>query len=133
MEPAQLKRMLMDLPGTFDLVDIRPPEHFKDYNLPGSRNVDLAELISNPAYLVGTAPLVIVDRNGSLAMAAGGILSQKTNRPVKVLFGGLDAYWNTTETGSAVQTVPLAPVAPRTPASAPAQAPEAPKKKSAGC
>jgi hydroxyacylglutathione hydrolase len=133
MEPAQLKRMLMDLPGTFDLVDIRPPEHFKDYNLPGARNVDLAELINNPAYLVGTAPLVIVDRDGSLAMAAGGILSQKTNRPIKVLFGGLDAYWNNAGTGSAVQVVPLAPNAPQAPAAAPAQAPAAPKKKSAGC
>jgi rhodanese-related sulfurtransferase/glyoxylase-like metal-dependent hydrolase (beta-lactamase superfamily II) len=133
MEPAQLKRMLMDLPGTFDLVDIRPPEHFKDYNLPGALNVDLGELISNPAYLVGSAPLVIVDRDGSLAMAVGGILAQKTNRPIKVLFGGLEAYWNNTGIGSAIQSVPLAPAAPKAPAAAPVQAPVAPKKKSAGC
>ena len=75
IDPAQLKRMLMDLPGTFDLIDIRPEEHFKDYHLPGSRNVDIADLIANVAYLTGVGPLVIVDRNGSLAMAAGGILS----------------------------------------------------------
>jgi rhodanese-related sulfurtransferase/glyoxylase-like metal-dependent hydrolase (beta-lactamase superfamily II) len=131
IDPAQLKRMLMDLPGTFELVDVRPPAHFSDYNLPGSRNVDLAELIGNPAYLTGAGPLVIVDRDGSLAMAAGGILSQKTNRPVKVLFGGLEAYWNQTETGSAIQVVPLPAAAPRAPAAAPA--PAAPKKKSAGC
>lgn len=135
IEPAQLKRMLMDLPGTFDLVDIRPPEHFKDYNLPGSRNVDLSDLIGNPAYLIGPSPLVIVDRDGSLAMAAGGILAQKTNRPIKVLFGGLEAYWNKLETGSAVKAVPLPSVAPQTPApaAAPVQAPATPKKKSAGC
>lgn len=133
IDPAQLKRMLMDLPGTFDLVDIRPPVHFQDYNLPGSRNVDLADLISNPAYLVGAAPLVIVDRDGSLAMAAGGILAQKTNRPIKVLFGGLETYWNQVETGSAIQSVPLAPAAPKAPAAAPVSTPEVPKKKSAGC
>jgi glyoxylase-like metal-dependent hydrolase (beta-lactamase superfamily II)/rhodanese-related sulfurtransferase len=135
IDPAQLKRMLMDLPGTFELVDIRPPAHFSDYNLPGSRNVDLADLIGNPAYLIGAGPLVIVDRDGSLAMAAGGILSQKTNRPVKVLFGGLEAYWNKAATGSAIQAVPLPSGAPKAtaPAAAPAPAPAAPKKKSAGC
>ncbi|WP_372845720.1 rhodanese-like domain-containing protein, partial [Pontiella sp.] len=134
MEAAQLKRMLMDLPGTFDLVDIRPPAHFRDYNLPGSRNVDLADLIGNPAYLVGASPLVIVDRDGSLAMAAGGILAQKTNRPIKVLFGGLEAYWNKADAGSAIQSVPLpAAGAPKAPAAAPVPVPSAPKKKSAGC
>jgi hypothetical protein len=84
--------------------------------------------------------LVIVDRDGSLAMAAGGILSQKTERQVNVLFGGLDAYWRDAEMGGPVKAVPLAPAASATPAvrpSAPApaapQAPQAPKKKSAGC
>jgi len=141
IDPAQIKRMLMDLPGTFDLVDIRPAEHFRDYNLPGSRNVDIAELISNPVYLTGAGPLVIVDRDGSLAMMAGGILSQKTERQIKVLFGGLDAYWNAAEMGEPIKAVPIAPgrapaVQPSVPAAptqpAP-QKPETPKKKSAGC
>ena len=142
IEPAQLKRMLMDLPGTFEIVDIRPTEHFKDYNLPGSRNVDIADLIDNPAYLTGAGPLVIVDRNGSLAMAAGGILSQKTQRQIKVLFGGLEAYWNSAEMGEPVRAVPLAPIAPGVQPLIPAapvqpvpvpQKPATPKKKSAGC
>jgi len=140
IDPAQLKRMLMDLPGAFEIVDIRPAEHFKDYNLPGARNVDIADLIDNPAYLTVTWPLVIVDRNGSLAMAAGGILSQKTQRQINVLFGGLEAYWNSAEMGDPVKAVPLAPTAPAVQPPVPAapaqpapQKPETPKKKSAGC
>ena len=132
---AELKRLMMDLPGTFDLVDIRPAGMFADYNLAGSQNADIADLISNPAYLVGAGPLIIVDRDGSLAMAAGGILSQKTQRPIKVLYGGLDAYWKESELG------PIAPsTQPEIPASSPRPvvpaspaAPQTPKKTSAGC
>jgi glyoxylase-like metal-dependent hydrolase (beta-lactamase superfamily II)/rhodanese-related sulfurtransferase len=132
---SELKRLMMDLPGTFDLVDIRPAVMFADYNLAGSQNTDIAELISSPVYLVGAGPLIIVDRDGSLAMAAGGILSQKTQRPIKVLYGGLEAYWKESE---------LSPIAPSTqpeiPASSPGPtapaapaAPQTPKKTSAGC
>jgi len=145
IEPAQLKRMLMDLPGTFDLVDIRPAGHFQDYNLPGARNVDLADLISNPVYLTGAGPLLIVDRDGSLAMAAGGILAQKTERPIKVLYGGLNAYWNlevmgrgttpksvlgTPKAAAAPVTVPAAPVQPVQPVP---KKVDPPRPKSAGC
>ncbi|MFH0725160.1 MAG: rhodanese-like domain-containing protein [Pseudomonadota bacterium] len=145
MNAAELKRMLMDLPGTFEIVDVRPPEQFRDFSLPGSINAHIADVITNPAYLNGLVSLIIVDRDGSMAMAVGGILSQKTQRPIKVLYGGLEAYWNDS-------VAPLAPVAPDSvpvvkpaaPAAAPATAPaapgapapaspEAPKKKSAGC
>ena len=138
---AELKRVIMDLPGTFQLVDIRPPEHFADYSLPGSENVDIAELMANPAYPTGAGSLIIVCRDGSLAMMVGGILSQKTERNIKVLYGGLKAYWN--EAGPAAVAAPLGrtvvpAVAPRGPAIAPVALPMntpagRPKKKSAGC
>lgn len=141
LSTAELKRMLMDLPGTFEIVDIRPPEQYADFNLPGSINVHIADVIANPVYLNGAAPLIIVDRDGSLAMVVSGILSQKTDRPIKALYGGLEAYWNNS-------IVPLPPAAsvgvpaikPAVPVSAPASpavtapaAPKPPKKKSAGC
>jgi glyoxylase-like metal-dependent hydrolase (beta-lactamase superfamily II) len=139
---AELKRLMMDLPGTFLLVDIRPPEHFADYHLPGSEHVDIGELMANPAYLTGAGPLVIVDRDGSLAMMVAGILSQKTERPIKALFGGLEAYWREADVGAGAQPVGAAAgsaIAPRVQAVSPA-APAAgqpvhkPKKrKSAGC
>ena len=98
---------MLDLPNTFELVDIRPPEAFADYHLPGSRNADIDEVMKNPAYLAGSVPLILVDRDGSLAMAVGGILSQKTPRPIKVLHGGLDAYWTELELKGAVRETPI--------------------------
>jgi len=141
---SELKRLLMDLPGTFQLIDIRPKSQFTDYSLPGSQNVDISEVLSDPAYLSGAGPLVIVDRDGSLAMMVGGILSQKTKRSIKVLYGGLSAYWAQTELGGAASpsVTPLPSKLPKAaPGSTPAAAPAAtepvpttkPKKKSAGC
>ncbi len=139
MSPADLNRLMQDLPGTFDLVDIRPPDAFKDYSLPGSKNADIAEVIANPGYLTGAGPLILVDRDGSLAMMLAGVLSQKTQRPVKALHGGLEAYWQETELKGAIKAVPL-PAAgaahPQAAPSPPASEPSAPamrKKKSAGC
>ncbi len=137
---AELKRLLMDLPGTFEIVDVRPPAQYADFSIPGSMNADIADVIANPAYLNGVVPLVIVDRDGSLAMAVGGILSQKTPRPIKVLFGGLEAYWK--ESGmvpppAVPASAPAPAVRPVVPAPVPAApapaAPQPPKKKSAGC
>jgi hydroxyacylglutathione hydrolase len=146
ISPADLSRLLKDMPGTFDLVDIRPPEAFQDYALPGATNANLAEVLANPAYLAGAGPLIIVDRDGSLAMMVAGILSQKTKRPIKALHGGLEDFWAETELKSAVRAVPLpgggpklqtapapSPTAPQaTPGPSPG-APATPKKKSAGC
>lgn len=142
---ADLNRLLKDMPATFDLVDIRPADSFQDYALPGSNHAELAEVLSNPAYLTGVGPLIIVDRDGSLAMMVAGILSQKTKRPIKALHGGLEAFWEESELKGAVRAVPLpttgqklqaaptpTPTAPPAPAGPPA-APSAPKKKSAGC
>jgi rhodanese-related sulfurtransferase len=147
LSPAALKRLMLDLPNTFELVDIRPPEAFTDYYLPGSRNADIDEVMKNPAYLAGSVPLILVDRDGSLAMAVGGILSQKTPRPIKVLHGGLDAYWTELELKGAVRETPVPGAAPARmqppppapspsgppAAPAPGPAPAPPKKKSAGC
>jgi rhodanese-related sulfurtransferase len=141
VSPSELKRVMMDLPGTFQLVDIRPPEHYADYSLPGSENVDVAALMHNPAYLSGAGPLVIVCRDGSLAMMIGGILSQKTERTIKALHGGLEAYWREAGPGaaatppSAMTPVQIGPAArPAAPAAPPAGAPpRRPKRKSAGC
>ena len=140
---AELKRMLMDLPGTFEIVDVRPPAQYADFSLPGSINADISDVIANPAYLNGTVPLIIVDRDGSLAMAVGGILSQRTQRSIRVLYGGLEAYWNDSATplppvapapASVPGVKPAAPgAAPATPAAPAPVAPETPKKKSAGC
>jgi rhodanese-related sulfurtransferase len=144
LSATALNRLILDLPNTFEVVDLRPPEAFADYHLPGSRNVDIAEVMHNPIYLSGSVPLILVDRDGSLAMAVGGILSQKTARPIKVLYGGLEAYWTDSVLKGAVRETPLAgpsagkvtPPSTSAPASPggppPAPTPTPPKKKSAG-
>ncbi|MBU0463812.1 MAG: MBL fold metallo-hydrolase [Proteobacteria bacterium] len=145
VSPAELKSLIMDLPGTFDLVDIRPPSFYTDFHLPQSVNVDLADLLSNPAHLVGAGPLIIVDRDGTLAMMAAGMLFSKTKRDIKALRGGLEAYWSESEfqgvakaTTQPQKTLSVPAVAPSQ-NSAPQpvvpvpQTPEKPKKKSAGC
>jgi len=145
LSPAALKRLILDLPNSFEMVDIRPPAAFADYHLPGSRNADIVDVMKSPAYLAGSIPLILVDRDGSLAMAVGGILTQKTARPIKVLHGGLDAYWTETELKGAVRETPISGAAPAKvqpppsapapggPPAAPTPAPAPPKKKSAGC
>lgn len=148
--PEQLARKLMDLPGSFDIVDVRPPAGFAEYSIPGSVNVGVESLLNSPATLVDKRPLVIVCRDGFVSAAAGGVLARKTDRPIQVLVGGVAAYYDAvvrpqgivTEkmTGASGTALPApAPVVqPAAPASAPAApaapAPEAPKKKkSAGC
>jgi len=146
ISPADLGRLIKDLPGTFDLVDIRPAEAFQDYALPGARNAELADVLENPGYLTGAGPLIIVDRDGSLAMMAAGILSQKTKRPIKALHGGLEAFWEESEMKGVVRAVPLPGSDARPQAmpgagsasrpAAPAAKPSAPtptKRNSAGC
>lgn len=143
---TELKRMLMDLPGTFEIVDIRPPAPYADFSLPGSTNARIADVVANPSYRSGTVPLVIVDRDGSLAMAVGGILSQGTRRSIRVLHGGLEAYWNDAAVllppDPAPAPAPALAQAVKAPAAVPAAAKAAvaapaarstPTKKSAGC
>jgi rhodanese-related sulfurtransferase len=100
ISPSDLKKMQMDLPGTFDLVDIRPAAGFADWHLSEARHMAIAELLNDPTVLSGKSPLVIVDRDGSLAMMVAGILSQKTDRPVKALHGGLEKYWDASMSGN---------------------------------
>jgi len=143
ISPSELKGLLMDLPGSFDLVDIRPPDHFADYNLPGSKNVDIVDLIDNPAHLVGTGPLIIVDRDGALAMIAAGMIYNKSKREIKALRGGLEEYWKESNlpemlrTGESMKIDKMPGMPPPKPKPQPEQKtddkPVTPKKKSAGC
>jgi len=139
---TELKRMLMDLPGTFEIVDIRPPAPYADFSLPGSTNARIDDVIADRSYRNGTLPLVIVDRDGSLAMAVGGILAQGTRRSIRVLHGGLEAYWNDTavllppDPPPAQAQAVKAPAAVSAAAKAGGAAPttrSTPKKTSAGC
>ncbi|MBF0208386.1 MAG: MBL fold metallo-hydrolase [Oligoflexia bacterium] len=135
----ELRRLIVDLPNSFDLIDIRADEYFRDYAIPGARNVDINEVISNPSFLVGVGPLILIDRDGTYAMAVGGILSQKTKRQIKVLYGGLESYWSSEQRKSSKDINSIRPmkVIDQSPSEVPMPLPDTKKttttKKSAGC
>lgn len=148
ISPEALAERLMDLPGSVEVIDVRPAWQFKEYSIPGSINVPVAKLMSDTEYLNDKRPLVIVCRDGSISAAVGGALVQKSSRPIKVLSGGVSRYYDEIMRPAGIASEDmkasggLAPDAPRptaTPAPAPAPAPatpppaDRPKKGRAGC
>lgn len=136
---AELLRKLKDLPGSLEVIDVRPAEQVNAYNPLNATAVEFAELIESQAWLSGEVPLVVVDRDGSMALMAAAIISRKTRRPLKVLRGGIEALWRESEAGfikdrmlqpdAAIEKAPgTAPVQPQ-----PIQPAKPAKKKSAGC
>jgi rhodanese-related sulfurtransferase/glyoxylase-like metal-dependent hydrolase (beta-lactamase superfamily II) len=146
VSPSDLSRRLMDLPGSLDVVDIRPAWQFEEYHLPGAAHVPVDQVMNNPAFLVDKRPLVLVCRDGSISASVAGALVQKGSRPIRFLLGGMARYHDEVQrpAGLRSESVPLnpaalpavqAPSAPQAPSAvqpaSPAPAPA--KKKSAGC
>jgi rhodanese-related sulfurtransferase/glyoxylase-like metal-dependent hydrolase (beta-lactamase superfamily II) len=144
VRPADLAARLMDLPGSMEVVDVRPAWQFEEFHLAGAANVPPDQLMNNPAFLSDKRPLVVVCRDGSVSAPAAGALAQKGPRPIRFLAGGMARYQDEVmrPAGLRSESVPLprpptpalgspapAPAAPSAPAAPPAPA----KKKSAGC
>lgn len=144
IEPTALATALMDAPQLYALVDTRPAWQFAEYHLPGANNVAPEGVLAHLRGLPAGSRVVIVDRDGSLAFSvAGAALSALgTSAPsVRVLSGGMAAYWSQTAfgpTSSGVLGTPsetpttAAPVQAPAPAAAP-PAPAPAKKRNAGC
>lgn len=152
MGSQDLAARLMDLPGSVEVVDVRPSWQFAEYSIPGSVNVPVNQLISGPAYLTDARPLVVVCRDGQISAAASGMLYGKSQRSIRYLAGGITRYFEDIAKPTGIQTKavpatpattrqadpvaappPSAPAAVPAPSPAAAPAPAAPKKKSAGC
>ncbi|HUV12477.1 MAG TPA: rhodanese-like domain-containing protein, partial [Acidobacteriota bacterium] len=93
MGPQDLARRMMDLPGTVDVLDIRPAWQFAEYSIPGSVNIPVQQVMSSSAYLNDRRPLIIVCRDGSISSSVAGALVQKTPRPIRFLSGGVTRYY----------------------------------------
>ncbi len=136
IDPVALHRLMLDQTYPVELIDIRAEEQFADYSLPDARNIPFDELLADPVVLNGKTPLILLDRDGYLAMAIGGILAQKTERTVRVLYGGLNAYWDfsTSSAPGATLRRPAPDKAKREPAAAPTQKaiPSKTEKRTAG-
>ncbi|MDP3235555.1 MAG: rhodanese-like domain-containing protein [Myxococcales bacterium] len=148
IEPTSLAAALMDTPGQYALVDTRPAWQFAEYHLPDAVNVAPEGVANHLKGLPAGARVVLVDRDGSVAFSVAGAALQSLGAsapPVRVLSGGMVAFWNKTSfdtqsrrptgTIAAPATPPAAAPAPsqQVAPAAPAPAPAAPKKRSAGC
>ncbi|NQU12901.1 MAG: MBL fold metallo-hydrolase [Desulfobacteraceae bacterium] len=117
MSPEDLAKRLMDLPGTIDVVDIRPAWQFSEFHIPGSVNVKVQELLTNPAYRNDQRPLIIVCRDGYISAAVGGSLVQLSKRPVRFLSGGVTRYYDEIMPPKGIMSDGRNPVTPDTPTS----------------
>jgi rhodanese-related sulfurtransferase len=141
----------MDLPGSIEVVDIRPAWQYEEFHIPGAVHAAVQDILTNPAYRADKRPLIIVCRDGSLSAAVGGALVDKSPRPIRFLSGGVTRYYDEIMRPAGIlsdKMTGVAPALPQTPARAPKVMPErapatpapAPppakpqkKKKSAGC
>lgn len=144
----ELKTRLLDVPGSLDVVDIRPGWQFAEFSIDGSTSVPLDKVLNSPLLLSGSAPLVLVCRDGSISAAVAGVLAQRTARPVRFLAGGVQRYYDEAMRpagiigdriggGGPAAQGPAQPPAAKPAAAAPevpaSPAPVAPPRRSAGC
>jgi rhodanese-related sulfurtransferase/glyoxylase-like metal-dependent hydrolase (beta-lactamase superfamily II) len=144
MGAADLARRMMELPGTLEVVDIRPGWQYEEFHIPSAASVPVEQLLNNPAFLADKRPLVLVCRDGSVSASVAGALVGKGPRPIRFLRGGMMGYFDDVQRPGGIRSEAVALTAPlpaekasASPAKAPAAtpAPAAPpaKKKSAGC
>lgn len=141
IDAAMLRKVLLDQPDAYVLIDLRPAAQFAEWTLPSARNVLPAALSSAITALPADARIVLLDRDGSLAFAvAGAVMARQPQRLLRVLHGGLMAWPHgldglgqaTASPTTTPTTTPMATTPP--PAAAPAATkPTTPKKRSAGC
>ena len=136
IDAAMLQKQLLEQPGSYHVVDVRPAWQFAEWTLPGAVNVQSEALAAHLAALPADSRIVLVDRDGSHAFAlAGALMAQTPERLLRVLHGGLIAFHRDVVLGGAAAPTSLAPPAPVAPNAAAAKSPSpaTPKKRSAGC
>lgn len=144
IDAAMLRKVLLDQPDAYVLLDLRPATQFAEWTLPSARNVRPADLAAAVAALPADARIVLLDRDGTLAFAvAGAVMARQPQRLLRVLHGGLMAWphglddlgQTSTSPSPSASTATMPAAAPTPPpTSAPAATkPATPKKRSAGC
>jgi rhodanese-related sulfurtransferase/glyoxylase-like metal-dependent hydrolase (beta-lactamase superfamily II) len=130
VDAAFVRRVLADQPQGYAVVDVRPAWQFAEWHVPASTNVAPDALAAHLAALPADLRVVLVDRDGTLAFAvAGAVGGNVPQRPLRVLVGGVQAYYAAAAFGTPVPAMPDA----RPAAASPAQATPPVRKRSAGC
>ncbi|MCB9883747.1 MAG: MBL fold metallo-hydrolase [Planctomycetes bacterium] len=136
MEPSLLARVLLDQPGSYAVIDVRPVWQFDEYHVPGAVRVEPGAVRGYVTSLpVGVRP-VLVDRDGTMAFAIAGIVFTQMGaaaRDVRVLSGGTQRFHLEIELGRSMgASVMPPPIGIPTPA-IPTPGKVVPNKRSAGC
>ena len=138
IDAAMLRKVLLDQPDAYTLIDLRPAWQFAEWALPGAINVAPDAVAAHLRTVPAATRVVLLDRDGSLAFAVGGALLASTpQRLLRVLHGGLQAWHQAavvdqpTSAGPAPAAASIATPSTSTNTS-PAPKPAA-KKRSAGC
>jgi hydroxyacylglutathione hydrolase len=78
--------------GKPEILDVRSTDEWKWSEIPGSKNIPLAELASRVSELSPSKPLVVVCQNGYQSAVASSWLQACGFDCVQYLLGGMDAY-----------------------------------------
>lgn len=137
IDAAMLRKVLLEQPAAYQLIDVRPAWQFAEWTVPGAVNVTAEVLAGHVAALPADARIVLLDRDGSFAFAlAGALMAQQPQRLLRVLHGGLIAFHRDLPP-SAERTPPTtagpAPATTSAPTAPATTVPPAAKKRSAGC
>lgn len=128
VDPALLAKVLMDQPGSYAVLDLRPAWQFAEWHIAGAANVTLADVAARVAALPAATRVVLVDRDGTTAFAvAGALMAQRPDRVLRVLEGGVQRWFREIELGQHSRTGPAGGPAPATPN------PAAPRRRGTGC
>ncbi len=96
IKPAELSARLLDAPRSVLLVDVRPPEEFAAFHLPGAVNLTVPELLGargEELLAAHAGSLVVLCSNGMTHPAQAWVgLARRGRSDVRVLEDGLDGF-----------------------------------------
>ena len=81
--------------GKPEILDVRSTDEWKLSEIPGSKNIPLAQLASRVSELSPSKPLVVACQNGYKGAVASSWLQAYGFDSVQYLLGGMDAYVST--------------------------------------
>ena len=136
VDPALLARVLLEQPGSYAVLDLRPAWQFAEWTVPGATNVTADAVAAHIGALASDVRVVLLDRDGSLAFAvAGAVMARQPERVLRAVLGGAQRYHREIALDHAApMATPAMTTQPATGAPTPTVAPTTtPKKRSAGC
>jgi len=105
LSPMALAEWIIGETGDYQIVDIRDPQDFADFNIEGSVNIPVASLLSQEGMsrLPKYKKIILVYADGARAGQAWTVLRSK-GYEAYILDGGIKGWWDKVMTPASVQT-----------------------------